>query len=56
MTIVSQVGETVSCDSNLHEPLSANSEISSGAEVVVRFTGVSYQGKLICKAGVELSA
>lgn len=55
LTIVGQVGETVSFDSNLHEPLSANSEISSGAEVVVRFAGVSYQGKVIRKAGVELS-
>ena len=55
LTIVSQVGETVSFDSNLHEPLSASSEISSSAEVVVRFAGVSYQGKVIRKAGVELS-
>ena len=55
LTIVSQVGETVSFDSNLHEPLSASSEISPGAEVVVRFAGVSYRGKVIRKAGVELS-
>ena len=54
LTIVGQVGETVSFDSNLHEPLSANSEVSSGAEVVVRFAGVSYRGKVIRKAGVEL--
>ena len=53
LTVVSQVGETVSFDSNLHEPLSASSEISAGAEVVVRFAGVSYQGKVIRKAGVE---
>ena len=55
LTIVSRVGKTVSFDSNLHEPLSASNEISSGAEVVVRFAGVSYQGKVIRKAGVELS-
>jgi molecular chaperone GrpE (heat shock protein) len=54
LTIVSQVGETVSFDSNLHEPLSASTEISPGAEVVVRFAGVSYQGKVIRKAGIEL--
>jgi molecular chaperone GrpE (heat shock protein) len=54
LTIVSQVGETVSFDSNLHEPLSASTEISPNAEVVVRFAGVSYQGKVIRKAGVEL--
>ncbi|HHP7232517.1 MAG TPA: nucleotide exchange factor GrpE [Xenococcaceae cyanobacterium] len=55
LTIVSQVGETVSFDSNLHEPLSASTEISPNAEVVVRFAGISYQGKVIRKAGVELS-
>ena len=55
LTIVGQVGETVSFDSNLHEPLSASSEVSPGAEVAVRFAGVSYQGKVIRKAGVELS-
>ena len=54
LTIVSQVGETVSFDSNLHEPLSASTEVSLGAEIVVRFAGVSYQGKVIRKAGVEL--
>jgi molecular chaperone GrpE (heat shock protein) len=53
LTVVSQVGETVSFDSNLHEPLSASTEISPGAEVVVRFAGVSYEGKVIRKAGVE---
>jgi molecular chaperone GrpE (heat shock protein) len=53
LTIVSQVGETVSFDSNLHEPLSASTAINPGAEVVVRFAGVSYQSKVIRKAGVE---
>ena len=53
LTIVSQVGETVSFDSNLHEPLSASTSIPPGTEVVVRFAGVSYQGKVIRKAGVE---
>lgn len=55
LTVVGQVGKTVSFDSNLHEPLSANSEVSPGVKVVVRFAGVSYQGKVIRKAGVELS-
>ena len=54
LTVVNQVSETVSFDSNLHEPLSASSEISPGAEVVVRFAGVSYQGKVIRKAGVSI--
>ncbi len=54
LTIVNQVGKTVSFDSNLHESLSASTEISPGAEVVVRFAGVSYQGKVIRKAGVSI--
>ncbi len=54
LTIVSQVSETVSFDSNLHEPLSASTAINQGTEVVVRFAGVSYQGKVIRKAGVEV--
>ena len=53
LTIVGQVGETVSFDSNLHEPLSSSTSITPGTEVVVRFAGVSYQGKVIRKAGVE---
>ncbi len=53
LTIVGQVGETVSFDSNLHEPLSASSSITPDTEVVVRFAGVSYQGKVIRKGGVE---
>ena len=55
LTVVNQVSETVSFDSNLHEPLSASTSITPGTEVVVRFTGVFYQGKVIRKAGVELS-
>jgi molecular chaperone GrpE (heat shock protein) len=54
LTVVSQVGETVSFDSNLHEPLSASTAITPGTQVVVRFAGVSYQGKVIRKVGVEL--
>ena len=54
LTIVGQVGETVSFDSNLHESLSSSTSITPGTEVVVRFAGVSYQGKVIRKAGVEV--
>lgn len=53
LTIVHHVGETVSFDSNLHEPLRASTSISQGTEVVVKFAGVSYQSKVIRKAGVE---
>ena len=53
LTIVGQVGKTVSFDSNLHEPLSASSSITAGTEAVVRFAGVSYQGKVIRKTGIQ---
>jgi len=53
LTIFNQVGETVSFDSNLHEPLSASTSIPPETEVVVKFVGISYQGKVIHKAGIE---
>ena len=53
LTIVERVGETVSFDSNFHEPLSASTSISPETEVVVKFVGISYQGKVIRQAGIE---
>lgn len=53
LTITGGVGETVSFDSNLHEPLSASTSLALGIPVVVKFVGISYQGKVIRKAGVE---
>lgn len=53
LILTSSVGETVSFDSNLHDPLSASTSITTGKPVVVKFAGVSYQGKIIRKAGVE---
>jgi molecular chaperone GrpE (heat shock protein) len=54
LTLTGKVGETVPFDSNLHEPLSASTTITPGTDVVVRFAGVAYQGKVIRKAGVEV--
>lgn len=54
LTLTSSVGKTVSFDSNLHDPLSASTSLAPGVPVVVKFAGVSYQGKVIRKAGVEL--
>ncbi len=54
LTLTGSVGETVSFDSNLHDPLSANTSLAPGIPVVVKFVGVLYQGKVIRKAGVEL--
>jgi molecular chaperone GrpE (heat shock protein) len=48
-----QPGQQVQFDPNLHIPLNAACSIQSGQPVIVRFVGVSYQGKIIRKAGVE---
>lgn len=53
LTLTGKVGETVSFDSNLHDPLSTSTALTSEVPVVVKFVGVSYQGKVIRKAGVE---
>ncbi len=53
LTLTGNVGESVSFDSNLHDPLSDHISLTPGVPVVVKFVGVSYQGKVICKAGVE---
>lgn len=53
LTITGSVGETVSFDSNLHDPLSASTSLSPRVPVVVKFARVSYQGKILRKAGVE---
>jgi molecular chaperone GrpE (heat shock protein) len=46
------VGESVEFDPNRHEVLSAEEKISPGEAVIIRLVGVSYQGKLLRKAGV----
>lgn len=53
MNIEGTVGEKVSFDPNYHSPLSTNSEIKAGDKVIIRLVGISYQGKIIRKAGVE---
>lgn len=53
LTLTGSLGETVSFDSNLHEELSTSTALRQGIPVVVKFVGVSYQGKVIRKAGVE---
>lgn len=52
LKIKGSVGETIPFDSNLHDPLSASTSLTPGVPVVVKFTGASYQGKVIRKAGV----
>lgn len=45
-----QVGMRIPFDPNLHAPLSAQTTLSSGQTVVVRFVGFSFEGKVILKA------
>jgi molecular chaperone GrpE (heat shock protein) len=46
-------GEAVDFDPNRHEILNASATPKPGEKVVVRFTGISYRGKLLRKASVE---
>ncbi|OQY48710.1 MAG: hypothetical protein B6242_01440 [Anaerolineaceae bacterium 4572_78] len=53
LTIEGTIGETVFFDSNYHKPLSMNLSPTTGESVMVRLVGVSYQGKILCKIGVN---
>jgi len=46
------VGESAIFDPNRHEPLSGDDALGPGAQVVIRLVGISFQGKLLRKAGV----
>jgi molecular chaperone GrpE (heat shock protein) len=48
-----RVGETAGFDPNRHEPLGGDAALTPGQQVIVRFVGVSYRGRLIRKAEVE---
>ncbi len=47
------VGELTSFDPDHHLPLKKDMSVVQEAPVVVRFAGVAYRGKLLCKARVE---
>jgi molecular chaperone GrpE (heat shock protein) len=53
VTFVEPVGQQVAFDPNQHTPISASTPLQAGQPAVVRFAGVSFQGKLITKAIVE---
>jgi molecular chaperone GrpE (heat shock protein) len=53
LSLEQQVGEQAAFDPNRHEPLNATQALSAGQPVIVRFVGVSFQGKILRKAGVE---
>jgi molecular chaperone GrpE (heat shock protein) len=53
LSLEGSVGAPTTFDPNRHEPLSADAALRAGDPVSVRFVGVTYQGKIIRKAGVE---
>lgn len=52
LTLEGEVGQVAAFDPNKHEPLSADAEVNRGEDVIIRLVGVSYQGRLLRKAGV----
>lgn len=47
------VGQKVVFDPGRHDPLSAEALFTAGQPVIVRLVGVSYQGRILRKAGVD---
>jgi len=53
MVFEGKPGEEVIFDPNRHTPISPEKSIVAGQTAIVRFSGVSYQGKILYKAIVE---
>ena len=49
-----QISSSTTFDPDYHNPLSAETEIVAGTPVLVRIPGVSYQDRVLVKAGVSL--
>ncbi len=54
LSLECRVGEQVSFDPDRHEPISGTAP-RSGQPAIVRFVGVAFRGKLLRKAGIELT-
>lgn len=50
---VGEVGEAEPYDPERHDPLSAETSVAAGEEVVVRVVGLRYRGRVLRKAGVD---
>lgn len=50
---VGEVGEAEPYDPERHDPLSADEPVATGDQVVVKVVGLSYQGRILRKAGVD---
>ncbi len=55
LTLEGAVGEYTAFDPDHHQALSAEAQLAPGQLVVIRFSGLSYQGRLLRKAGVSPS-
>lgn len=53
MEWIDEPGEQSTFQSDLHTPLSVQTDIFAGEPVTVRFSGVKFGGKILRKAGVE---
>jgi molecular chaperone GrpE (heat shock protein) len=53
LQLVSAPGDVELFDPDWHLPLNANQPLDPGQEIVIRFPAVTYQGKVIARAGVE---
>jgi molecular chaperone GrpE (heat shock protein) len=50
--VLGEVGQVVPYDPNYHQPLSDKVALVPGEPVVIKFSGMSYAGRMIRKAGV----
>lgn len=54
LTIEDRLGDVLAFDPNRHQPLGGGVSIQRGQMVIIRFSGISYRGRVLRKAGVEL--
>jgi len=52
LEITVDIGQNTAYNPNLHVILSSQESIVPGEPVVIRFAGLAYQNRMICKAGV----
>lgn len=53
LVIEGQPGSTALYNPSYHSPLTTTTHIAEGQSVTIRLAGISYQGKILSKAGVE---
>jgi molecular chaperone GrpE (heat shock protein) len=53
LKLLEQPGQQIKFDPNVHLPISAASSFLPGQLVIVRFVGISYQGKILRKVAVD---